>query len=462
MKNITIIVPVYGDLLSLLDCIDSLMAYVDVRHKILLVNDNGPEADVIEREVTVRIKGHPNFIYHRNEKNLGFVKNCNYAVFELDKSSNDILLLNSDTRATEGFLEEMAEVLYLSKRYGAVSPRSNNATIVSVPVRLDEATEYTEEYSRKIFTKVSPLLPRTTEIPVVHGFCMLIRKDIINKYGLFDEIFGRGYGEENDFCLRIGEKGYKVVLANRAYVYHARSKSFTPQTRLDLIKKNREILKKRYPDFEPRMERYVWHDMHSADWFAELLGEVESATKKIAIDLTHLPQVADNKVARIIEFIKYLGKRRKSRAYEFVILTNPDVDQYFNFKQYGLRIVYAWGSSERFHVGYSPYFVDHLNNFISLHRHCLRIAVQHENSQIHPPLPSAKIRHALLQNAELHIASDAYDSEVENDLKRLATKRIDIRLLEKRRASFRRIDRNQNEENIISRFLRGIERFTSR
>ncbi|MWN70131.1 glycosyltransferase family 2 protein, partial [Escherichia coli] len=50
--GVTVVVPVYGDLPSLLDCIASLVDHVDTsRHRVLLVNDCGPDADAIERAV---------------------------------------------------------------------------------------------------------------------------------------------------------------------------------------------------------------------------------------------------------------------------------------------------------------------------------------------------------------------------------------------------------------------------
>src|SRR3989344_5765765 len=112
--RVTVVVPVYSDWQSLGVCIESLKKHLDKKHKALLVNDCGPEADKLERNIRKAINSQPNFEYHRNPGNLGFVKTCNRAVFELDKSDNDVLLLNSDTEVTEGFLDEMLGVLYLN------------------------------------------------------------------------------------------------------------------------------------------------------------------------------------------------------------------------------------------------------------------------------------------------------------------------------------------------------------
>ena len=100
-KNITVIIPVYGDWSSLKVCLCSLKKHLPDNHSVLLLNDCGPEADYLEEKILKSINNKKNFIYKRNDKNLGFVKTCNRAVFELDKTDNDILLLNSDTKVTK-------------------------------------------------------------------------------------------------------------------------------------------------------------------------------------------------------------------------------------------------------------------------------------------------------------------------------------------------------------------------
>ncbi len=83
-----VVVPVYGDLESLLRCVDGLVEHLDTdRHRVLLVNDCGPDADTIERALLDRTAGLPGFRYERNDHNLGFVGTCNRAVTELDTGS---------------------------------------------------------------------------------------------------------------------------------------------------------------------------------------------------------------------------------------------------------------------------------------------------------------------------------------------------------------------------------------
>ena len=254
---VTIVVPVYADWPSLKDCLSSLKALVDKHHKIMLINDNGPQANFLEKKIKTTITEFPNFQYYRNSKNLGFLQTCNRAVQELDKTTNDILLLNSDTKVTPGFLEEMLGVLYVSDRIGTVSPRSNNATIATIPLSAAVQKGIDPEKSYRLFKKMNKRLPRYNEIPTALGFCMLIRRKVIEEFGLFDKVFGKGYGEENDFSMRIKQGGYISALSNRSYVFHQEARSFKMKTKLKLISKNQAIIEQRYPDYQQAVRDYT-------------------------------------------------------------------------------------------------------------------------------------------------------------------------------------------------------------
>lgn len=268
MTRTTIVVPVYADWSSLKDCLESLIRFVSSADKVMVVNDCGPDVDKLEKNILSQIDNQNNFTYYRNPKNLGFVGTCNRAVLELDKTNNDILLLNSDTKVTRGFLEELKDVLYSKSTIGSVSPRSNNATIATVPLSMAAQKGIEPQKSYKIFKRISPLLPKYTVVPTTHGFCMLIKRSIIKKYGLFDAEFGKGYGEEVDFCQRIAKKGYQNVLANHAYVYHQEARSFTLETKQRLLDVNDQIIWKRYPTYRKVVREYM-------DKAQKLEGEAE-------------------------------------------------------------------------------------------------------------------------------------------------------------------------------------------
>ena len=274
MHPVTVIVPVYGDLPSLTACIESLLVTVDQSvHRVLLVNDVGPDADVIETAILALIAGEPAFHYARNPENLGFVGNCNRAALELDTTDNDLLLLNSDTVTTPGFIEELSAVLHASPTHGAVCPRSNNATIASLPYTLrDPSVGRGEQRSLDVHAALRGLLPQFSVAPVAMGFCFLVRRELVREYGLFDEVFAPGYGEENDFCLRIGQHGFLSLIAHRAIVLHVGARSFSRSRRAALRAAHERILVERHPGYPDAVQQYLHIDRDPVDAFADALA----------------------------------------------------------------------------------------------------------------------------------------------------------------------------------------------
>ncbi len=271
-KAVTIVVPVYGDWPSLRECIESLKQFVDTRvHRVMLVNDCGPEVELMEKNILSAIDGRDGFIYQRNDKNLGFIKTCNRAVSELDKTDNDILLLNSDTKVTEGFLDEMLAVMVDAPRVATISPRSNNATICTIPLEAIAQKGIDRHESYELFRKYNHRFPRYSLAPTAHGFCMLIRRKLIEDYGLFDEVFGKGYGEEVDFCQRVKKHGWQCAISNRAYVFHLEARSFSIETKRQLLETNNQIIRSRYPDYKQAVTDYI--DQALAEE-AKLFGQV--------------------------------------------------------------------------------------------------------------------------------------------------------------------------------------------
>lgn len=254
--QISIVVPVYSDWWSLSKNIRSLKKFVGNSEDVSVhyVNDCGPEANILEKRIKDNISGLTNFYYYRNEQNLGFVKTCNKAVFELVDKKSDILLLNSDTKVTRNFVFEMRRVLYSEGDIGAVTSRSNNATIWSVPMTSRLANRRWASYF--LYRLIKRQLPLRYITPTIHGFCVLIKNEVIEKYGLFDEIYGKGYGEENDFAMRLRSHGWRCAVANYSFVFHYESRSFGSEARNRQIEQNEKILLERYPNYRTLVQEY--------------------------------------------------------------------------------------------------------------------------------------------------------------------------------------------------------------
>ena len=194
-----------------------------------------------------------------NEYNLGFVRTVNRGMTQ--STANDVLLLNSDTVVANNWLDRLRTAAYNDPKTGTVTPFSNNATICSYPRFCQEnplPPGYDTAALDALFAATHP--EATLEIPTGVGFCMYIRRDCLAEVGLFDaERFGKGYGEENDFCQRAMKAGWRNLHALDTFVLHTGSVSFgTMKAALEIEGANQ--LRTLHPTYEAQVHQFIQAD----------------------------------------------------------------------------------------------------------------------------------------------------------------------------------------------------------
>lgn len=245
--KVDVIIPFYNDPMTL-DCLESIISNKSsVLNQIIVVDDCSPDLDLVERVKTF-CKKYSYIKYQRSKQNGGFVKSVNLG---MKMSSHDVVLLNTDTIVTNNWVEKLNQVAYQENNIATVTPLSNTASIFSL-VTEDQMTEDLDpEYSNQILEKLNTF--EYIDIPTAHGFCMYIKRAVLNDIGLFDDkTFGRGNCEENDFSMRAIQAGYRNVLAGKVYVYHKARQSFKEEKQ-QLLAVNYPKLLKRYPDYRERL-----------------------------------------------------------------------------------------------------------------------------------------------------------------------------------------------------------------
>ena len=281
--RLNIIVPIYRGIDITEACIASILATRSVEeHRLILVNDHSPDAGM--SAMLNRYANVPNLFILTNETNLGFVGSANRGL--AFAGAGDVLLLNSDTRLFPGGLAELCRVAYASPDIGTVTPFSSNATIFSYPhasLRGGDLPDIGWAELADIALKRNA--GRIIEVPTGHGFCLLVKREILDRAGRFDEAFGRGYGEENDLCARAADLGYRNVAAPAVLVEHRESISFTGD-KSALLTTNLRILEGRYPEYTPLiMEAERRDDLRSGRWAldAARLGRAADAGTRFVL-----------------------------------------------------------------------------------------------------------------------------------------------------------------------------------
>lgn len=279
-RKILVAVPFYKNPGLVRPLFDSLCACSDELNRldvsIVFYNDS-PEDEGLYRELSFCINNNTaglNLSVEHNEHNLGFVGTINNA-FNLSRQlGQDIIILNSDTKVFPGTVSELREIAYRDPMIGFVSPRSNNATICTLPHVADTKDLSPDEHYSN-FLKVRSALPRYQYVPIAVGFCLYIKWAMIAEFGGFDQIYEKGYNEENDLMMRANRYGYRAVLANRAFVWHEGETSFSLSdvSKSEREEKNRRLLLSRYPEYAVLTRRYFESSEYKAEGMLDCLAD---------------------------------------------------------------------------------------------------------------------------------------------------------------------------------------------
>ena len=222
---IDVVIPVYNGHDAVARCLASVLAHTPGQHVRIVVADDASPDPRLPGLLASFAASDSRVVVVRQPQNLGFVRNCNLAMRE---ARGDVVLLNSDTEVPPEWLERLHALAHSSARVGSVTPLSDNATICSVPQWLVPnrfpaamGTAYLDEVAAAAGTG------EWLEIPTSVGFCVYLRREALDACGCFDEeLFGTGYGEENDLACRMRDRGYLNLLCDTVFVHHEGGVSF--------------------------------------------------------------------------------------------------------------------------------------------------------------------------------------------------------------------------------------------
>ncbi len=264
---IRVIVPVYNAAKPLAACLEALRRTA-AGAPVTLVDDASTDptiAPMLDRFAADR----KSVSVVTNPSNLGFVRSVNTA---MSGCSDDVVLLNADTVVAGNWLAAMARCAASDARIATITPFSNNAEICSLPTFCQSNPLPADAcaVAAAIHACAPPDYP---ELPTGVGFCLFIRRACWDALGGFDEAFGHGYGEENDFCRRAAIAGWRNVLCDDAYVGHVGGQSFS-ELGLAPGGENLRQLVKRHPDYNRLVAEFIQQDP-LAGRRAEILLECE-------------------------------------------------------------------------------------------------------------------------------------------------------------------------------------------
>ncbi len=197
-------------------CLESIrMTCVPGSYEIIVI-DNGSEDEVVSY-----LKKQPDIKLILNHENIGFPAGCNQGIREAAEG-NDIFLLNNDTVMLPNSLYCLRMALYSDESVGSVGSMGSR-----VPNDQQEPGMDTLELciNHALKNNIPNAGGYEDKIWLV-GFALLIRHDVQKKVGILDERFTPGCFEDNDYCYRILEAGYRNVLCHNCLIVHYGGKGF--------------------------------------------------------------------------------------------------------------------------------------------------------------------------------------------------------------------------------------------
>ena len=252
---IDVIIPVYRGLEATRRCIESVLAAgCDGAHTVIVIDDASPEEGMSPWLARLAASNSIELLTHA--RNRGFVASVNEAMAL--HPERDVVLLNSDTEVPPRWLDRLVACAAREPRAGSVTPFSNNATICSYP-RFAEVNGMPGnlDVARLDALFASENAGHSIEIPTAVGFCMYITRKALDAAGSFDEdAFGRGYGEEVDFCMRASRLGWRHLLCADLFVYHQGEVSFGAGGE-GLRLRAQAIVDQRYPEFQALLAEFI-------------------------------------------------------------------------------------------------------------------------------------------------------------------------------------------------------------
>ena len=284
-KKCTVIIPIYKNLEITKRAIESALPDIKKnKSELILINDCSPTEKMKETLNQIHNENKEFITLITNDKNLGFVKSVNKA-FKLVKKT-DVIILNSDVITPKNWLTILLKESNKYPLLGTLTPLSNNSTITSFPlpnIGSELLLDFNVDDINNLFKTDLPSVKTHTGV----GFCMLIKQKCFEKTGFFnEELFGKGYGEENDYCLRAIKKGFQNYITPNLYCHHVGNVSFGDSSN-QMIENAVNILNKKYPEYSIKIQEWILSNPLKSTRIIRILEAAKIKKIPFILSITH-------------------------------------------------------------------------------------------------------------------------------------------------------------------------------
>ncbi|SDI69886.1 glycosyltransferase [Alloyangia pacifica] len=257
----TLILPVYNAADLLPETLARIARNSGDAWRLLLIDDASPDPRVrpLLRDWAA---GRPQVTLLENPANLGFIGTVNrgFAEARARWPGDPVVLVNSDAMVPPGWLPRLLAPLG-EPDVASVTPMSNDAEIFTVPV-ICQRNDLAPGDGDALDAAAAGFDPRAglAEAPTGVGFCMALAPRFLAQVPEFDTTFGRGYGEENDWCRKVAALGGRHLCASNLFVEHRGGQSFGNADKQRLLERNLRVIAARYPEYDAEVQEFIRRD----------------------------------------------------------------------------------------------------------------------------------------------------------------------------------------------------------
>jgi GT2 family glycosyltransferase len=265
----SIIILTLNNLAKTKKCLESIRTYTPEEYELIIV-DNGSTDGTIPF-----LKQFPEIKLICNTENKGFAGGCNQAL-KIAKGEQ-FLLLNNDTIVSHKWLFNMLQALHSNSQVGLVGPLSN-MTLHQQLYKMEYTND--EEYHRFALHQNIHNPGRWKSVPVLSGFCLLFKREVLGEIGLLDEQYNIGNFEDIDYCYRALKAGFKALVAGDTFVHHDGNSSFK-KNGMNILLISHENRNKFIRKWGINPEKLIFGSINDLGWTKD--GNTDKARKRVMI-----------------------------------------------------------------------------------------------------------------------------------------------------------------------------------
>jgi len=267
MKKIGLIVPIYNLSWMTLNLFESIKACSKLEDFYFIVIDNGStqeESDKVHGWLCDNIKEDDGFYFSYVESPIGFVKAVNQGMdVVLEKDLDYFFVSNNDVLVTGEWDSRLLETLKKDKVGivgGMTSPPDwrelpSAKVIIEKKLKYDALRNSMEGFAKPLRQHLDRL---DKEVSFLAFYFAGFKTKLVKKIGKLDEIFNMGLFDDDDYCFRVLEAGFKIILRKDVYIHHYHRSTWLAH-KLEyhkLLEENREIFIKKH-GFDPWRKREI-------------------------------------------------------------------------------------------------------------------------------------------------------------------------------------------------------------